>query len=476
MSSGVTRWLYWWDAVEKAVPSDFPRLARIAEGDSAAMRLVAERWVELAPREFFNTLVSTSKTGNKFTSEWGAILLEEWTKRDSNALVAALNESEDFSKRKQWRQQVAKSFLDKEPERGLQLMSDWRLSDVQFSNADGIRSWAAANPQRAAEFALTNLTGYASQQTIKAVAQEWAKSSPAQAMEFAVAHGTGSGSAMGETVLRSWTERNLKEAGDWLAKADPSTLEKFNPIVVEAWAKQDPASALSWCESNLSGSSLSRAVSGVFQGAVQKDGAAAADLVLAMTPSPARAEAAEVVAGNLFPFNSDKPISSETLSWLKGLDANSTRKVLSKVAWQWAETDSTSMAAYLQSASDDQVPAYIDSILAQTMARNNPQKTLDWTSQLPGGRGIVAGSDAISAWGRTQPDLAKNWLSELPQSDPRRQPFFSRLVQEYALDPQAIDQFTQLAATDLKAARDTISSISIPEELRSKLLESLKLP
>src|SRR5258708_7579001 len=139
ISSGVTRWLHWWDAVEKAVPSDFPRFARIAEGDSAAMRLVAERWVELAPREFFNTLVSASKTGNKFTNEWGTILLEEWTKRDSNALVAALNESEDFSKRKQWRQQVANSFLDKEPERGLHLMADRRLS-ASLSNTPGIRT------------------------------------------------------------------------------------------------------------------------------------------------------------------------------------------------------------------------------------------------------------------------------------------------------------------------------------------------
>src|SRR5256885_8587467 len=30
MSSGVTRWLYWLDALEKAAPGDFPRLVRLA--------------------------------------------------------------------------------------------------------------------------------------------------------------------------------------------------------------------------------------------------------------------------------------------------------------------------------------------------------------------------------------------------------------------------------------------------------------
>src|SRR5690242_13314862 len=56
MSPGVTRWLYWWDAIEKAAPSDFPRLARLAQGNRAATRLVAVRWAELAPKQFFDTL------------------------------------------------------------------------------------------------------------------------------------------------------------------------------------------------------------------------------------------------------------------------------------------------------------------------------------------------------------------------------------------------------------------------------------
>src|SRR2546423_15612611 len=41
MSSGVTRWLYWLDALEKATPQDFPRLARLAQGHPPALRFVS---------------------------------------------------------------------------------------------------------------------------------------------------------------------------------------------------------------------------------------------------------------------------------------------------------------------------------------------------------------------------------------------------------------------------------------------------
>ena len=44
MSTGVTRWLYWLDALEKATVQDFPRLARLAHSNPTALRFVAARW------------------------------------------------------------------------------------------------------------------------------------------------------------------------------------------------------------------------------------------------------------------------------------------------------------------------------------------------------------------------------------------------------------------------------------------------
>src|SRR5262249_24113576 len=63
-TTGVTKWLCWWDAIEKAKPEDFPALARLANGNAIATRLVAQRWVETAPKHFFQTLVAASRAGN----------------------------------------------------------------------------------------------------------------------------------------------------------------------------------------------------------------------------------------------------------------------------------------------------------------------------------------------------------------------------------------------------------------------------
>lgn len=43
MSEGVTRWLYWMQAIERATAGDMPRLARLATGNPIAIQLVAGR-------------------------------------------------------------------------------------------------------------------------------------------------------------------------------------------------------------------------------------------------------------------------------------------------------------------------------------------------------------------------------------------------------------------------------------------------
>src|SRR5438093_12582310 len=79
MSSGVTRWLYWLEAVEKAVPTDFPRLLRLARGNAVATRLVSDRWIELYPRHVFDTIVAASKKGDvSDAQDLANQLFKEW--------------------------------------------------------------------------------------------------------------------------------------------------------------------------------------------------------------------------------------------------------------------------------------------------------------------------------------------------------------------------------------------------------------
>src|SRR6185436_6395350 len=141
----------------------------------------------------------------------------------------------------------------------------------------------------------------------------------------------------------------------------------------------DAHGALSWCEANLTGSSLAQAVGGVLKGAAQKDVATAAALVSSLAPSPARTEAAVQVAAKWFPeFNSQKPVNPDAIAWLGTLDAESSRRVLQNLSSTWASCDPQSLTAFLETRSNDQIPSSVYSILARELVRKDPMAAMEW--------------------------------------------------------------------------------------------------
>jgi len=470
MTKGVTRWLYWWDAIEKAGAADFPRLARLAQGNRVATRLVAERWAELAPKQFFEALRSAAKQGNKFSGEFADILFSSWLKKDKAAAIEALNGPENFPERNSWRQQVASTLMDSDPETGLKMMSQWHIENYG-PNMKAVESWAKTDPRHAAEFTLGCPAGYASAQALRIIGEAWSKMDPAQALQFATAQRGDLGKSLADTVLKSWAERDLNQAADWLANADLATVKKLSPSFVEAWAKQDASAALAWCQANLAGSTLTESVRDLFNGAAQKDPAAAAALVSSMEPSPTRSQAAAAVADKWFPntFES-KRVPPETIAWLSSLDPDSIRSAADKVSWKWIEADPSSLAAFLQSSTNVTFSMYAYQNLARSMARNDPAAALDWANHLPEQLGMTAGGSAFGEWGVSQFDAALQWYNQLPPSDPRRDPFLTSLLQQLAWDPQAGDRFAQAAALAPSSARSVLKGMALPDDRRAALL------
>lgn len=477
MSSGVTRWLYWMEALEKAAPADFPRLARLAQGNSTALRFVAARWVEVNPRHLFDTLVAASKDRSGLHAEELAIVLfDEWPKRDADGAIAALSATNEFAGSAKWRWRVATAIIEKDVERGLRLLSEWHI-DNYGPRLTAVAKWAAADPRHAAEFALQHPAGYVTDLTMEIIGKQWAKVEPGRALEFAATQPGKPGSALATAVLKQWASQDLSEAGNWLASADAHTRNRLGPTFVEAWAKQDAQGALTWCEENLAGSSLAQAVAGVMKGAAARNVGGAAKLVAAMEPSPARAEAAVEVAQKWFPgYSSDKPVKPATLAWLASLDADSAKRVLDEIHWRWAESDPKSLADFLASSSSQVAPTHIYSALARQMARKNPAEALEWASGLSADRALSAGSEAFSEWRFSQPEAAMKWLNALPSADTRRQPFLESAIRFLAYDTQAAEQLAQLPAAERATARGVIATMTLPEERRARLLDLLKAP
>jgi hypothetical protein len=475
MSSGVTRWLYWLEALEKAQPADFPRLIRLAQGNGTTMRLVSARWVEVAPRHLFDTLVSAARRGDSFpVSDLGYQLFQEWPKRDPDAAIAALSGTNDFGLRSSWRTTAAAAVFDADVERGLRVFADWSIGNFG-PRMTSVTKWAAADPRHAAQFTLDNPSGYVSETMMETIGKEWAKIDPARALEFGVANPGELSAKMARSALKQWAEKNLAEAGEWLAGADTPTRNRLGATFVEVWAKQDAAEALTWCGENLTGTALNLAVGAVLKGVAAKDVVGGAALVAQMEPSPARAEAALAVAKKWFPeFSSTKPVTPEAIAWLSDLDGPSVKRVLDEVTWSWSTADAKSMAAFLEKANKDHVPQYTYSVLARELARRNPPDAIEWATRLPGETGLSAGGDAFAEWRNAQPAAAMEWLDKLPTDDKRRETFFKSAIQSMAWHPQAGEQIAALSATERAAARDVIEKMGLPTDRKERLLGALK--
>ena len=474
LSSGVRRWLYWLEAIEKATPRDFPRLAMMAKNDPAALRFVTARWIEVAPRHLFDTLVSSWGDRRLPSRELEEALFNEWPKTDPDAAIAALSEGGNIGRLRQWRHEVANIVIGNDAERGLLLFSDWGIQDFG-PQMGAVAKWAAADPLHAAEFTLEHSAGYVSQMAMDTIGKEWAKTDPAGALAFATAKPGELGTTMETSVVKQWAKQDLDGAAQWLAAADQTSRNAMSPAFAEIWAKQNASDALAWCEQNLSGNALTSAVRGVLQGAAAKDVTAAAGLVTGMEPSPARAEAAAAVVKQWFPNEfSGKAIQPEAIEWLATLDPDSIARATEEVQWQWSAMDAKSMASFLADNGNDKIPDWTYSILARELARKDPVDALRWADEQGPERGIAVGGYAFAEWWEARPDDARKWLDELPANDPRRDAFFEKAVQTMAYDTRGVAQLTALTGNERDTARTVISGMTLPEDRRIRLLEALR--
>jgi hypothetical protein len=479
-ASGDTRWLYWMEALEKATTTDFRPLAKLARGDNSAARLLAVRWIELDPPDFFDFLMAAvlQGAGEDFLAYEDAnrMLLEQWWKRDPEAVIAALDDNSIA--RRIWGWDIAGIVMRTDAERGLSLLWGWHMDDF-IPQKLGVVQWAANNPRRAAEFIMEGPSGYVSREAMEIIGTEWAKTNPAAALAFAAENRGELGTLLGATVIKQWAEGDFEAAADWLAGTAPQTRSRFSSSFVEAWAKQDASGALAWCVENLTGTTLWAAVTGVVKGVAEVDSGRAEALVSVMAPSQARAEAAVVVARDLFPKRSLKEsMNPETVAWLAGLDSGSVQRVLREVdlRWRWIEADPQSLASFLATVPSDAVPARADTDLAQELARGDPRAALEWASGLPGERALSAGAAAFNQWFTAQPAEAIRWLHDLPPGDQRHPAFFKEAIRHLAYELRAPEVLAAMPPADRTAARPIIETIQLPENRRRVLLEALGQP
>lgn len=500
LSHGVTRWLVWMTAVEKAGPRDYAQLARMGKDMPGALNMLGARWIDQDPAGLFELCTDPAKAGSGFpANELGQLLMDTWPKKDPDAVLAALKNSSGLAMGLQY--SAMNTLFDTRPEQTLILMSDLGIQSYS-PDVSGVKKWAEENPQHAAEVALAHPSGYASQTAMDAIGKVWAAKDPAAALAFTAGQDSVLSARLADQVLRSWVEKDIDKASAWLSSVDGPDRARLLPSFVEAWGKKDAPNALQWCLTNTSGSQQAEVIKRLVTGSAAQNIDSAATLVTGLEAGPMRAKAAVAfVEATMYKdtgwwpgFNtSNRSAKPEAIAWLGQLDAESRKQVLTNLSWSWSQQDPKGFAEYLRTP--DGQTAGSDAYLAagRNLVREQPAEAMTWASQAPAESRSFVLAETFEAWTRSQPDASMDWLKKLPAGDPRREDLYLGAVQnaipyeafkDLPADPGGVPNsvpdksrrnLAKLLATDPAAARAAISKLSLNDEQRTRALSTLKL-
>lgn len=485
-SQGAHLWLHWMSGIENADLEELAGLARSARENSGVLRLIAYRWAELDPEHLLETIRRESaqvdgRSGKSLfpARQLARYLFEEWPKKDREAAISALEDSESLVGLNSIRHSVLNEVFKSDPKRGLQLMSAWSINHFG-PDTRGVGEWARRNFSDAAQVVLDLPVGYGAESTMKAIAKAWAEEDPAAALSFALEGQSKLNRTLRDEVLSKWAGEDRAAAADWLASQDDERVRsQLSPFIVEAWATEDPQAALQWCQDNLEGHRLASAVAKVAEGAASVDVKRAGEMVAGMEPSVARTQAAIAIGRAMFPqsYPSGRGLEEGAVEWVQSLDDPDLQgEVVAKVAWGWAAQDRDSMLEFLASPGGARVPVEVYSTVMHGFARENPQRALEWASQLAGDRAIEASSRAFSVWNQHQPGAALDWFLEMPVTDDRRPKMLRNLVltTAYFADGElAASSLQRLPAGDLPVIREEIDRVDLPADKKAKLMEAI---
>jgi hypothetical protein len=482
------RWLYLLGEADKATAADMPRLLRAAGGMPGAVRMLAVRWAELDPRHMFETLrASASRYRAGGDADISAnydlphILFEEWTTKDPESAIAALNDRGALPQAEGLRHSLTNWIMKSDPARGLKLMTDWNITNF-IPDMNGITMWAEQNPRVAAEVAAASSLGHATDDAMKRIGKAWAATDPVAALTFAAETRGLAGIHLAQSVMTEWAQRDLEAAIAHVSAQDDSLARSRLGIpLLEAWAKTDPQAALVWANENLSGEARASAAASMVKTMAAQDIRGAAEFIAGLEAGGARNRAIgqlmDIWIGSDMYSKQNSAKATAALAWMATLPEAEARQQASQAAWRLMYYAPEETVAFLTGPQGRVASQELFDRAAQHLAQKNPESAMQWAAALPPERRTEAQHSVLNEWLSTRPEAAMEWVRALPQGDQRARSITAATM---SLAWQNTDTtrtwLESLPAADRPAARTGLAKAgpALSDENRAALTAVLK--
>lgn len=479
--TGSKRWLVLLAQAEKADATKMPSLIRSAGDDSAIIRMLAARWAELDPEHMFASLyadlIQPDGAPGTLPGRWVLtdVLFEEWVKKDTNAVIQALNNVPNFGGRDNLRMTVVNRVMKADPEKGLLAMKEWNIRHYT-PDMKSVADWAKRDPRRAAEAVAGMGAEYAAREAMKYVGRAWAESDPEGGLRFALTLDNQSRPALASEIIGTWAQRDLSAAVKFAsAQEDPVLRASFAQGLVNTWAKTDPSEALAWSQENLRGAARAEVIGGLIKTVAEKDIEAAGELVAAMEPGAAQNRACASIFETWFKKGKDH--RDAALAWLAELpDPQARNSALEKVQWDWMWNDPNSARDFISGPHGHIASESMIHQVARNQAAKNPEAAMEWASNLPPERVEATKRAVLDNWLQIRPEGAAAYALKLPAGKEREAAIRS-ISQTFTFESSPLDTalewFRKLPASDREAARDATKGIVTTPERKRQLEEVL---
>ena len=478
-AKGAERWLALLSEAEQATVADLPGLIRLAGGDDAMLRMLAARWAELDPKHMLNSLYADALLPAESAGRLPGgivlrdVLLEEWTKRDLAGAIAALNDVPAFSMRDFFRLKLADAALQSEVERGLRLMSEWKITNF-IPDLGKVSAWAARDPRHAAEIVMPLRGFYGGPAVLKEVGKAWAERDPVEGLKFAAALAPGARANLGGEIIGRWAERDLSAAVAFAAAQPEAMRAALAAGLIGTWTKSDPAAALIWSQQYLKGAVRDEVIGSVVTVLAEKDLREAGRLVAGMDAGAAQDRATAAIFETWFKKGgSERPAAFE---WLAAVPDEETRRAaFTRATWNWPVSDPAEARDFIAGPHGDMVPDATVQWTARHQAMANPEETMAWASALPADRRESARRAALEGWVQVRPEGAITFTRALPAGPERTvaiETVSQSLVSQSA--EQAVQWLRDLAPAEQKIARAIFDRTNLTEDKRQQLNKALE--
>lgn len=212
-------------------------------------------------------------------------------------------------------------------------------------------------------------------------------------------------------LLHAWAKSDPLSALDYAEKNTGSPYAR--QTILASWANENPDAALQWAESHHDGKGANPWLIGIIRGVAKTDPARATEIMSTLPYSRERGDALATIIPHIAQQGQEK-----ALAWLNSISDERLRGgATSYLAKSLAEKDPEATARWaIAIANADERQRAIGEV-ADTWADNDVVSAVAWTETLHGADKTRAASQLIGEYTREAPEQASRWLDSLAGKD-----------------------------------------------------------